>query len=414
MRQTLTAKLFSLLAAAALGIPMAVAAARQGEVGLEGGMDGPKMGFQSGSGGKIGPEQAAQRLARIETKIAQVQAQFSVKNNAQTAPMLQAILDQTAKAREFLAAGNYLAVNQACDAIDRNIGQMLEFFNSNSISQNLGGGSGPGPGQDFDRFKEDQRNAAQFDIQRDEVRLADLAQLLAVSKNTRAAETLEKARAMVDRARQELASDRPENARNILSQVEPIFLELQRLLQENHVTDNPQGTDPARDKDLQPGVRAALGQATEIYRRVLERSTRLKDQNKPSDDPKTAAAAARIQELLDKAKEALGAGQAEAAKEYGLKAEGLLAELHRTMSAGDARLSPAAWERLKAKLERAAAIVASSGNDKASRILEKGREHFERAQRSQADGQASRAEVEMDLCLKLAAKAVDIARSGPR
>ena len=56
----------------------------------------------------------------------------------------------------------------------------------------------------------------------------------------------------------------------------------------------------------------------------------------------------------------------------------------------------------------------ASKNGKASRILEKGKEHFERARRSHSEGQASRAEVEMDLALKLAAKAVDIARSGPR
>jgi len=77
-------------------------------------------------------------------------------------------------------------------------------------------------------------------------------------------------------------------------------------------------------------------------------------------------------------------------------------------------LTPAAWQRLKAKLDRAAEIVASSGNDKASKILEKGQEHFERAQRNQTDGQSARAEVEMDIALQLAAKAVDIARAGGR
>ena len=161
-------------------------------------------------------------------------------------------------------------------------------------------------------------------------------------------------------------------------------------------------------------MRLALGQASEIYRRVQERATRMNEQTKASDDPKAAVACARIQELLDKAKESLSAGQAEAAKEYGLKAEGMLAELHRSVSAGDARLSPAAWQRLKAKLDRAAEIVSASGNDKAAKILEKGQEHLERAQRSHAEGQAQRAEVEMDLALKLAAKAVDIARAGSR
>jgi hypothetical protein len=59
-------------------------------------------------------------------------------------------------------------------------------------------------------------------------------------------------------------------------------------------------------------------------------------------------------------------------------------------------------------------VVGSSGNEKAARILEKAREHFERADRGRAEGRAGVAAVEMDLSLKLAAKAVDIARSGSR
>jgi len=404
-----------LLLAAALGI---AAAGRQGGMLGDGKMpqgDKPIMGFPDGQGGKYTLEGVTQKLTRTEAKLKQFQSQFSVQNSQQAAPLMAAIQDQLAKAHEFLAAGNYQAADIACDAVDAHIGEMFSILNNNAMNQNLYGGK-TGIGADSERVKEDLKNGAQIDIQRDDARLANFAQLLAVSKNPRAADMLDKVRTLLEGARGEIAANRPAGARLYLSQVEPLFYELQRLLQENHASEIQPVPDASRDayKDLQPGVRVALGQASEIYRRVQDRATRVNEQTKSTDDPKAAAANARIQDLLDKAKEALNAGQAEAAKEYGLKAEGLLAELHRSVSASDARLSPAAWQRLKAKLDRAAEIVAASGNDKASKILEKGQEHLERAQRSQAEGQAARAEVEMDLALKLAAKAVDIARSGPR
>ena len=278
-------------------------------------------------------------------------------------------------------------------------------------------GSGRMPGQrDPQRPMEDMKHGAEIDIQRDEAKLAYFSQLLSVSKNPRAAETLDKVRTLLDKARMEISANRPGAARIPLSQVEPLFSELQRLVQEARSAETQQAQDAARDayKDQQSGSHSGVSQATEILRRVQERATRAKEQASSADNPKAAAANARIQELLDKSKEALGSGQTEAAKGYALKAEGLLAELLRSAKAGDARLSPASWQRLQAKLDRAAEIVTASRSDKAARILEKGKEHFDRAQRSHAEGQASRAEVEMDLALKLAAKAVDIARSGPR
>jgi hypothetical protein len=411
--------LFSLLLlAAALGMAAAGGAGvtgRQGS-GDDGALSGdkPEPRFTDGQGGKGGPEGAAQRLARIETKWTQLQTRFTVENSQQTAPLVQSIRDQLAKARELLASGNYQAADMACNIIDNHIETMLGILNNNALKQYQGGASGPGG--DPQRMLEDMKNGAEIDIQRDDAKLAYFSQLLSVSKNPRAAETLDKVRALLDKARMEISADRPAAARLLLSQVEPLFFELQRLVQEVHSAETQQAQDAARDayKDQQPGSRTGLAQATEVFRRVQERATRAKEQARSADNPKATAANARIQELLDKSKEALGSGQAEAAKEYALKAEGMLAELHRSANAGDARLSPAAWQRLQAKLDRAAEIVAASRSDKAARILEKGKEHFERAQRSHAEGQASRAEVEMDLALKLAAKAVDIARSGPR
>lgn len=415
MRHTSFIRSSILLLAAALGMAAAGGARRQAPSHDEPFMpDGPGPGFVEGQGGMVGPEVTPQRLARIEGKWTQLQYRFTVQNSQQTAYLARSIQDQLAKAHEFLAAGNYPAADMACNIIDGHIGNLIGILNNNAWTQYQGGPRGTGG--DPQRNMEDMRNGAQIDLQRDDGKLAYFSQLLSVSKDPRAAETLDKVRALLDRARTELSADHPMTARQLLYQVEPLFFELQRLVQEARSAETQQAQDAARDayKDQQAGSRTGMGQATEIFRRVQERATRAKEQVRSADNPKAAAANARIQELLDKAKEALGAGQAEAAKGYALKAEGMLAELQRSADAGDARLSPAAWQRLQAKLDRAAQIVASSRSDKAARILEKGKEHFERAQRSQAEGQATRAEVEMDLALKLAAKAVDIARSGPR
>jgi hypothetical protein len=347
--------------------------------------------YSEGPSGMSGPEGVAHRLSRIEMKWADLQSRFNVRNSQQTAPLTRAIEDQLPKARELLAAGNYPAADQACYAIEKHIGDMFSILYNNDGRQYQGGpyGSGGDPQWNF----EDMKNGVEIDIQRKESRLAYFSQLLSVGKDPRATETLDKVRALLDKARMELSANRPTGARMALSQVEPLFIELQRLVH---------------------GSQTGMAQATEVFRRVQQKATRAKEQARSADDPKAAAANARIQDLLDKAKEALGAGQAEAAKEYSLKAEGMLAEYLRSAKAGEARLSPASWQRLQAKLDRAGEIVAASKNGKASRILEKGKEHFERAQRSHSEGQAARAEVEMDLALKLAAKAVDIARSGPR
>ena len=410
---------FSLLLATALGMAAAGGAGTAGSRthGDDRAPMGqyPEPGIMDDPGGNYGPEFVVQRLERIEAKWTGVQYRFTVQNSQQTAFLAASIQDQLAKAHEYIAAGNFPAADMACNAINGHIEKLIGILNYNAWKQSQGGTQGPGG--DPERWMQDMKNAAVIDLQRDDARLAYLSQLLSVSKNPRAAETLDKVRALLDKARMEISDDRPGPARMLLSQVEPLFYELQRLVQESRSAETQQAQDAARDayKDKQSGSRTGMAQATEIFRRVQGRATRAKEQARSSGDAaKAAAGNARIQELLDKAKEALGSGQAEAAKGYALKAEGMLAELHRAANAGEARLSPAAWQRLQAKLDRAAEIVAASRSDKAARILEKGKEHFERAQRSQSEGQASRAEVEMDLALKLAAKAVDIARSGPR
>jgi hypothetical protein len=415
MRPTFMLKSGLLALMVALALPAAAAAekgsgvpAKDYSVG-----DKPPAGYPDDQGGKFTREAVIEKLNRTTQKLANLQSRFSVQGSPQTAPLLQSIQDQLAKAGESIASGNYMAADAACTIADVRIGELFSILNHNA--QNQTWNPAMGPGYDSSRLKQDLRNRAQMDYERDAAKLNYYSQLLSSGKNPCASETLDKVRGILDLAREEIRSDRPEGARAILTKVEPLFLELQRQLQENHAAENQQIPNASRSPcKEQQGARVAFGQAQEIQRRVQERATRLNEQNRPANDAKSAAAAVHIQDLLDKSKEALAAGHADAAKQYALKAEGLLADLHRTVSVAGARLSPAAWQRLKAKLDRASEIVSASGNDKAVKILEKGKEHLDRAERSHAEGQSSRAEVEMDLALKLAAKAVDIARSGAR
>jgi hypothetical protein len=359
-------------------------------------------------------ENASERLNRAVGRFNEIQEKFGLRSLPEAMPSIEAVQVLIAQARQALAAGNPAVVVNLCDLIERRIVELNLIGNRKAMEHNK---SGPGgSGGDTARIWEDLQIGAQFDIGRVAERLDYYSQRLQAGKNPQAADLIKKIADLVEAARKEMAAGRPANVRPILAQAESLLPELQRLIQENLSSEKQNLSGPGRDpfKDQQPGAQAALGQAWEIYRRVYNSAVRLGERPSGPEDAKSAALRARVSDLLEKAKEALATGQAEAAKEYCLKAEGQLAEWHRSLSAAGNRLSPATWERLKAKLERAGEIVSASGNDKAAKILEKGREHFERAQRSHADGQSARAEVEMDLALKLAAKAVDIARSGSR
>lgn len=283
-----------------------------------------------------------------------------------------------------------------------------------------GGGtysSYPGPypdsgGIDTARINQDMKAHAEWELSRTTDRFNYFAQRLESSKNPRAAELIERIRRLLAAARHEFALGRYWNVRSFLGRVHYLFPELQRLAQELSDSEKQGSTgNPADSYKNQ----TSMGQAADIYRRVLDRVTRLKEQSNAPSDPKSSAQALKIQELLDKAKESLATGKAEASKEFSLRAERLLPEWHSSVSASmGGRLSPSSWQRLKAKMEKATDIVSGSGSEKSRRILEKAQEHFERAERSQGEGQTARAEVEMDIALKLAAKAVDIARTGAR
>jgi hypothetical protein len=382
-------KLLALLLLAGL---LGSASARSSEGGKDGFFSDRGMPPQ---GGMLSVDQARDRLARATQNIIQVKSM----------PVFQAGQDMTsqfanldamlAKANENLASGNAQAVFDICAQIDQRIGEI------------------------FSKGKQqgDNKNTAQMDLDRDAERFASLAQRFGSGKNACAAEMMGKIKTLLDDARAQIGGARPELSRPYLTQAEALTAELQRLAQESSSSEKGPSSSMTHGScdDQQPSTQAAAVQASELYRRILERFTRLTEQAAESQDPKASALKARIQEFLDKAKEAIATGQPEAAREFCLKSESLLPDLSKTVSAqGGDRLSPAAWQRLKAKMDRAAEIVAGSGNDKASRILEKGQEHFERAERNHADGQSARAEVEMDIALKLAAKAVDIARSNGR
>ncbi|MDB5049372.1 MAG: hypothetical protein JWO30_2443 [Fibrobacteres bacterium] len=391
-----------LLLAGMLGI----ASARTGVAARDGFSDdhGP-------SGGTLSAETSKQRLDQVTENFSRLQSMPAMQNSPEAASQFWNIQDLITKARESLAAGNNQAVMTFCQQIDLRIGEI--YTKEKPRIRSDVGSSGPGSGGDSSRIREDLKTRAESDIER----VGLLSQRLGAGKNPCASEVLGKSLLLLENAKQGIASDRLAASREFLTQAEALMPELQRLVQESANSEKQGSSAPSHGScnDQQPSAQASLAQASETYHRLLERYTRLTEQSTGSEDPKSASMKTRVQELLDKAKEALATGQPEAAKEYCLKAEGLLPDLRRTVSAtGGDRLTPAAWQRLKAKLDRATEIVSSSGNDKAARILEKGQEHFERAERNHADGQAARAEVEMDIALKLAAKAVDIARAGGR
>ncbi|MDQ3000694.1 MAG: hypothetical protein M3Y08_05480 [Fibrobacterota bacterium] len=364
-------------------------------------------GFASADGmNRQGSQPAKQKLQKVTHNFAKVQSMYSLENSPEAGPALESIRNLISLAEDQLSAGNNQAVLDLCAQIDVRIGD-LNLKGKQKSLENLGA-------EDPGKNDEAKKTRTDLDLQRLNDRFGTLSQRLEAGKNPCASEVVDRIRSLLARANQEIALDRLEATRALIDQAEALMSQLQRLSQEAYNSDKQGSSLNALGtcEDQQPSAQAALARASEAHRRVLDRFTRMTEQSKGIQDGQAGQAKARIQELLDKAKEALAKGQVEAARELSVKAESLLPELHRGSAAtGGDRLSPAGWNRLKAKLERASEIVAASGNEKAVRILEKSQDHFDRAERNHAEGQAGRAEVEVDIALKLAAKAVDIARS---
>lgn len=273
-------------------------------------------------------------------------------------------------------------------------------------------------GGDTANFAEILRARNRFDFQVTKDRFERLAQVLQDRKSQNALPLIERGRLLLDHANQALSAEKVVSIRPLLDQVEAVILEMNRLSEsQTGIETHPvPGSNQDSHTNSEPTQKLAIIQATEIYNRVHDRVTRLGDQKETKDDPKSVAIFNRILDMQDRTREALANGHADAAKDLALKSENLISEWHQNGSAApggsqNGATNSGELERLKVKLNRATEIVAASKNEKASRILEKGMEHFERAQASQFEGQASRSKIEMDIALKLAAKAVDIARS---
>lgn len=365
----------------------------------------------SGSGGQLLADRAREVLQRAEDNTNLIQSKFQLQGIPEAAPILQTLQNELAQARTAMAAGNYQGVLNLCNQTEGQIA-LLHNLGAKSFTDRSGIS-----GKDTAQLTNDLKAKAEWDLQGTSEHFELMVRKLQESKSPNVSQLIEKGRATLDLAKQQISQNRFTAVRPLLDQVESLIIELGRITENGGDLENHGLTGTSQDthKNQQPATTSALAQATDIYNRVHDRVVRLSDQNKPKDDPKSAALFTRILDLMEKCREALANGQADAAKELALKAENLLTEWHQGQEgAGGASkgLSGSSLERLKVKLDRATEIVAAAKNDKASRIMEKGMDHYDRAARGQAEGQSARAQVEMDIALKLAAKAVDIARSG--
>jgi hypothetical protein len=209
----------------------------------------------------------------------------------------------------------------------------------------------------------------------------------------------EKARALTAKVQELLDKCKENLAAGKASAAKDLALKAEALLAEVHLAaagGSGPGSDPGR-------------------RRIEDRLQRASDLLvRRQADGGDAARLSQASALLEQARAALqssGNGRPDAAEALLRHAEKLLAEA--AASAGG-RLSASAFDRMQGKLERAGALVKASGDEKAARILEKALDHFGKAGRFRSEGQNPRAEAELDIALKLAAKAVDIARSARR
>ncbi|MBW8888341.1 MAG: hypothetical protein JF616_11350 [Fibrobacteres bacterium] len=354
-------------------------------------------------------EDVTDRLNRDWQQLQETENKYGLATMPEAAPTISLAQSLIAQARQSLSAGNVsLAFNQ-CLMLENHITELDMLGSRKSMDRFRSGDIG---GIDTSRQRQDQQNAAEYSIQRVTDRLAYLSQRLESGKNPAAATLINKVKALLDAARSEAAAGRTLNVFPLLAQADPLLNELQRLQQDLSEADSHGASGPSGDPDKNQ-QQAPMTQATANYQRVYNAAQRLGERPVDGENAKTTALRTRVFDLLEKAKDALATGQPEAAKGYCLKAESLLTEWHRSLASDD-KLSPAARDRVKAKLDLAGDIVASAGDEKASRILEKARDHFDRAERSRIDGRAGLAAVEMDLALKLAAKAVDIARARSR
>ena len=209
------------------------------------------------------------------------------------------------------------------------------------------------------------------------------------SNDERTRQLLAKVQELLDKCKESLAARKAEAAKELCLKAEAMLPELHQAI----AGSGKPAVDPARAR-----IEERIQRAADLARRR---------QAEGGDADRLAMAGS----LLEQARTAAAAGKLESAEDLTRHAEQIVAE---PGPAAGGRLSSSAFDRLQGKLDRAGAIVKGSGSEKASRILEKSLEHFGKAERFRSEGQKARAEAEMDIALKLAAKAVDIARAAGR
>ncbi len=402
-------------------LAIGLVSAKSSEEGFSGpGLSNPDRREISGTGGKNLGEDARQKFESTKRNAEEIQRKFQLQNIPQAEPVLKKLLSLLTQAHDALTAANYPLVFSLCTQADFQVGVLHNLGSESLAGQRwdpLANPSHEGEGQDTARIREQLKAHALWDLQRTSERFNLLAQRLQESKATHASDLIEKAKTILVNVKQEIGLEHFSTIRPMLDQVEAFFPELSRLAEQTSDLEKHGLSGSFQDsyKNRQPSAQVGQNQASEVYNRVLERVSRIRDQHHVNEDPKSAALLIRVQELVEKCRESLIAGQGDAAKVLGLKAEALLTEWHQNKEKGNGQtpaLSSTSIEHLKMKFEKAQDIIKKSGNEKAARILEKGLEHFQRAEQNQTEGQSAHAQVEMDIALKLAAKAVDIARSG--
>lgn len=327
----------------------------------------------------------AERFHRaVSDRVEMLRSRLQGSTNPNIATWIDQARELLSRARGELDAGRPHVALQIIRQADYYCGMLGQIPTDSQWGKPPGGtqlGGSPESQKDyhiaFDRHKKNQDH------------LLQLRDRLSGAGDERLVGLMQKSQELLDKCKESLAAGRPDAAMELIAKAEMMIAEIHR--------------EAGRRPVSQEGSRRRL--ADRIHR-DLELLARRKSEGAAAD--RIAAAA----NLLEQAQSSHRSGNAEAAEKALAQAEKVLAQAD--PSQRGSKLSVSSFDRLQGKLEKARAIVQASRDEKASRILEKGLEHFAKAERYRSEGQKARAEAEVDIALKLAAKAVDIARSSGR
>lgn len=148
--------------------------------------------------------------------------------------------------------------------------------------------------------------------------------------------------------------------------------------------------------------------AQQYYERTEAMIKKLKGQIDPDKNPNAAKLLTEAQNQLDKAKEARDAGEPYKALQFASRAREIvdqMAKFEHQVETIDQRIP-----NLQAKIDRAKDIVEDANNANATEVLDKGVDHFNKGKDLFEAGKDKEATVELDVAVKLVAKAVDIVK----